>query len=147
MKQKCSNCCPHWRICILVSTTHTLSGLYKKKTPVFKIFNWFFLSLFCSLRRLIWDFVKPDWTINKGATLCWKMSIWAYIGPKRGFFQFPGRLMIFFSKPPFLMKKNKKKIMEQTFFIYLLPFFSNSLSKIDIFERGGNILEVIYRDI
>ena len=55
--------------------------------------------------------------------------------------------MIFFSKPPFLMKKNKKKIMEQTFFIYLLPFLSNSLSKIDIFERGGNILEVIYRDI
>ena len=76
-----------------------------------------------------------------------KMSIFAYIGPKRGIFQFPGKLMIFFSKPPFLMKKNKKKIMEQTFFIYLLPFLSNSLSKIDIFERGGNILEVIYRDI
>ena len=52
--------------------------------------------------------------------------------------------MIFFSKPPFLMKKNKKKIMEQTFLIYLLPFLSNSLLKIEIFARGGNILEVIY---
>ena len=64
-----------------------------------------------------------------------------------GHFSVSRKIDDFFSKPPFLMKKNKKKIMQKTFFIYLLPFLSNSLSKIDIFERGGNILEVIYRDI
>ena len=74
------------------------------------------------------------------------MSIFAYIGPKSGIFQFPGKLMIFFNTTDSNVEK-LEKIMVQTFFVYLLPFSNNSQSKIDIFARGGNILEVIYRDI
>ena len=106
-------------------------GYIRKKLQFSRYSTEFFFSLFYSSRRLIWAFVESDRTINKGATLCWKMSIFAYIGPNRGIFQFPGKLMISFfnTTVSYLDKFDKNNAAE----IFYLSFTAFELFTIDFF--------------